>query len=294
MVTPHNLRHISSIYSKIVSASIRRRLYHSSLYGFLESRGVARYLAKGYWKVQLWLADPLVERSVGETTARFMTTTPAEYTRFRDPTFNGEIGILESIVEAVEPDDIFYDIGANVGLHAVLIGTLLPDNHIVAVEPHSASVHRLKENLAENGIQAHVCECGFSSTNRTAEITLPADAPGFVGSVDTDNLNGSGVKSEIQLREGDEVISEKELPSPTILKIDVDGFEYDVLKGLDKTLASGTCREVFCEIHPSALREYGHSDDEVLGELSRHGYGINKLEVEADSREDAYFVHATR
>ena len=54
---------------------------------------------------------------------------------------------------------------------------------------------------------------------------------------------------------GDEVVLKKTLPRPNLIKIDVEGFEYFVLKGLQKTLADPACRSVCLEVHAHLLPE---------------------------------------
>lgn len=96
-----------------------------------------------------------------------------------------------------------------------------------------------------------------------------------------------------RFRDDNEVVN-CDLPTPTVLKIDVDGGEYDVLSGLSRTIKSGDCRTIFCEVHPGALQDYGTSESDVLSLLREWDYSIEKLEISSESRTDAYYIRADR
>jgi len=272
---------------------ITKRIYHSKPYSTLQRVGLDEPLAALYWSVKTSVSGNTVERNVGEATARFYTRTRAEHSRFRDRTFRGELGTIKGMVDVAREDDVFYDIGSNVGLHACLLGSIVNDGNIVAVEPHAKSVERLEENLELNEIDAHVCSCAFSDANGSAELELEDDSPGSVGNV-SPGASETSENAQIDLRRGDEVIRDRGLPHPDVLKIDVDGGELGVLKGLSETLSGGTCRHVFCEVHPDALPDYGASEDEVLSELKSLGYEAKRMELEHVGREGAYFVHGVQ
>lgn len=282
-----------SAVQKPIPMKIATRIYHSKAYSTLQRVGLDRPVAALYWSMKTTLRGDTVQRSVGEATARFHTETRAEHSRFRDETFRGELETIEVMVDVTHEDDVFYDIGANVGLHACLLGSIVDGGDVVAVEPHAKSVERLEENLELNEIDAHVCSCAFSDVNDTAVLELEDDTPGAVGSVSRGSSATEG-RQEIELRRGDEVIRDRELPDPDVIKIDVDGGELGVLKGLSETLSDGSCQHVFCEIHPGALPEYGASEEEVLSEFEVHGLETERIELDHAGREGAYFVHAER
>jgi FkbM family methyltransferase len=61
------------------------------------------------------------------------------------------------------------------------------------------------------------------------------------------------VFENIETARGDTFFERERLPMPHAVKIDVEGFEFAVLRGLCKTLASPTCRLICVEIHPEVL-----------------------------------------
>lgn len=62
---------------------------------------------------------------------------------------------------------------------------------------------------------------------------------------------------KVAVTRGDALIENKNLPYPSVIKIDVEGYEEEVLKGLLATLTRPECRAVFCEMHFTLLAERG-------------------------------------
>jgi hypothetical protein len=57
----------------------------------------------------------------------------------------------------------------------------------------------------------------------------------------------------VEIMEGDHLVEIEKLPLPRAVKIDVEGYEYAVIRGLSQTLVQPDCELVCCEIHPSLL-----------------------------------------
>lgn len=271
----------------------RRLASNSPIDAFLKASGLREPVSDLYWGVQFALSDETISRTVGPSTAKFHILTRYEFTRFNDPTLHGEVDVLAEILDSLESDDVFYDVGANVGLHACFAGNILDSGSVVAIEPHPKSVERLRKNLSLNEIDGTVGEYAIASEYGTATLELPEDEAGAIGSVEmSDDANGKSV--EIDLIPGDDVIGPDGLPTPNVMKIDVDGGEMGVLRGLENTLDGDTCRLIFCEIHPEDLPDYGATAQEVRELLSELGYTISERDFSRGSREGQYFVRAEK
>ncbi len=57
----------------------------------------------------------------------------------------------------------------------------------------------------------------------------------------------------VEVLRGDDFLDANSLRFPTVVKIDVEGHEYQVLYGLARTLSRPECRLLICEIHPEHL-----------------------------------------
>ena len=272
---------------------VRRAVYHSPLHTLLEVSGLREPVSELYWRLQFALSNNTITRTVGPSTAQFHILTRYEFSRFNDPTLNGEVEVLTEILESLESDDVFYDVGSNVGLHTCFAGKIVTSGEVVSIEPHPKSVQRLRENLELNNITGEVCEYALASEHGTAELELPDDQAGAVGSVEISSVD-DGDTVDVDLVPGDDVIGPDGLPAPDVMKIDVDGGEMEVLTGLEDTLRNRSCRLIFCEIHPDALLNYGATEQEVRDMLTELGYSLSDRNISHDSREGAYFVRAQK
>lgn len=268
----------------------RRRVYAGSIENIVNKLGLQPYLSSVYWSVVLTLADDTHTRTVAGVDATFKVTTPHEYNRFHDPTIKGETEILSAILSDISSDDVFYDIGANVGLYTCFIGQKTTDGDAVAFEPHPGNVERIKENAELNDVTATVCDVALSDEEGSASLEVHEDVTGVVGNVSKGSDDGGLVQIPIELRNGDEMVEQGEISVPDVIKIDVDGGEAEVVRGLSETLSHSNCRSIYCEIHPGALEEYGASANVVHGVLEQAGFELETVTVDHQMREDAYFV----
>ncbi|MHB8095522.1 MAG: FkbM family methyltransferase, partial [Candidatus Aminicenantales bacterium] len=80
-----------------------------------------------------------------------------------------------------------------------------------------------------------------------------------------------GSAQSIRIIPGDRLLEEAGCPQPNVAKIDVEGQEVNVLKGLKKTLSSATCRMICCEVHPP-LQPDGVRAEDVRELLINYGF----------------------
>jgi FkbM family methyltransferase len=161
--------------------------------------------------------------------ARSRTESGALWTGVYD---EGEIAFLRS---CLEPDAVFVDIGANVGLVTVPIGRTIRHlgGHVIAVEPVPVNAARLQGSLALNGLEEYVevVPAALGASEGTIEIEKEG-APDASG-------NARVVLDRASARMGqavpvltlDSVIEERHPSRVDVMKIDVEGFEVPVLMG---------------------------------------------------------------
>jgi FkbM family methyltransferase len=126
----------------------------------------------------------------------------------------------------------------------------------MAFEPHHETYVQLLENLKLNGLEnvrafekalgEQASEEKLYSGDVIANFSLLPRA--IAGS------KGTAMPFElVQVVQGDEFVEAGRLPIPKAVKVDVEGFEYSVLKGFRRTLADPRCGMVCCEVHPQFL-----------------------------------------
>ncbi|NBE08934.1 FkbM family methyltransferase [Paragemmobacter ruber] len=139
---------------------------------------------------------------------------------------------LEIIRAACPPGAVFADIGANIGNHSLYVAKFLYPKKVICFEPNPVAIQHLRANLGLNGVLG-ICDLshlGYGLSDVAAE-GLHIDAP-------SRNLGGGRMvegAGELRVVCGDELLHGE---APTFLKIDVEGMEIRVLKGLVETIAA--------------------------------------------------------
>lgn len=194
-------------------------------------------------------------------------------TAFSESKLGGEKDILDFLVKNIKEGDVVLDVGANVGVHSVLMAKLVgKKGKVVSFEPEAETFSTLKKNISLNELNNVIpFSIALSDSRSKKNIYFTGNTGGFSLRDNSGSLKGSGVK----LIPGDELIKEENLQIPRIVKIDVEGFEYEVIKGLSKTLKNKKCKIVICEVHPDLLPEGVKSGDI---ELLLKEAGFNKFD----------------
>jgi FkbM family methyltransferase len=123
----------------------------------------------------------------------------------------------------------FFDVGANVGHHALFMSSLV--DYVHAFEPYAVVGEKLQDKVVNNGL-----------TNISLHALALGEADGLVrfsppagGNLGTGHLRADGA-IEVPLRRGDALLDELRLPRIDILKVDVEGHEAAVFRGLSARL----------------------------------------------------------
>lgn len=180
-----------------------------------------------------------------------------------------------AITGALKPGDRAWDIGANVGHYTERFSDRVgPWGQVVAFEPTPACFEKLSSRVAgRRGVMVRREALGASEG--MVPMRLAADPLGATHSLigGAASLDG-GASIEVPLRTGDGVLASEGLAIPTVVKIDVEGFEEDVIRGMRTVLASPICRAVFIEVHFALLEARGTPDapSRIVAELKGHGF----------------------
>ena len=150
--------------------------------------------------------------------------------------------------ETIREGSVVYDIGAHVGFYTLLASVLVgPKGKVVAFEPLPRNIYYLKEHLRLNQcknvtlVEAAVCEQNGMSCFKESGDSYT----GHLFSKD-----GIAVKTVCI----DDLLSKGEIPSPDLLKIDVEGAELSVLSGA-KLMTANYHPTIFLSTHASDLHQ---------------------------------------
>lgn len=204
---------------------------------------VKRTIRWEYRKARSYL-DSTRTVSAGGTEATIKTDTIQEYLRAQN--LKGEEDFVSQMISKVDADDIVWDIGANVGTHSLLLAPSVAE--VIAFEPHPLTAARLMENVEINDAEVEVMAFALGDSEDIIPLRLPDDSVEDVG-VGTFTTVGDGtIDVTVAQKRANRLVSNELVPSPDVLKIDVEGGELGVLRGFDERLTD--IETVFCEVHP--------------------------------------------
>lgn len=130
----------------------------------------------------------------------------------------------------------FFDIGANIGQHSLFMS--LHAEQVHAFEPYSAVSQKLERHIELNtirNIQLH--KVGLSNQQEELDFYAPTGRNQGIGSFDAGTVSkGNRNLGKLALVRGDEYLEQHALQTIGLLKIDVEGFEKNVVSGLTGTL----------------------------------------------------------
>jgi FkbM family methyltransferase len=182
--------------------------------------------------------------------------------------------LTESLDQLISEDDIFYDIGANVGYFS-LFCACVKKCKVLAFEPDPLNCEIIRLNSKINGVEIKTVQKAISS--KQGELKFFRNS--------ADNSGQSGFNSPNPVAEFlvdvttiDSFIRENpELP-PTVIKIDVEGHEYEVILGMLDFLNTCPPRLIVFESNPDAPQKL----DLIKNKLKQCGYAIRRVETSDD------------
>jgi FkbM family methyltransferase len=216
------------------------------------------------------------ELDIGNVGARFECGPQAA--RPRSLINGGEREQIQSVLNEIKEDDIFFDVGANIGVYTCFAGAKCRETKVVAFEPYPPNVEQLKANVRHSKLSNVQIEAiGLSDKKDTIDFSEPKNEVGLrTGSI---KQSTGGSRYQVKIRGGDDLIQNEDIPEPNVLKIDVEGAEGVVVQGLKNTLQNGVCRTIFCEIHPEghhpdapSIEDFGMTPDEFISWLENIGF----------------------
>ncbi|RZM27444.1 MAG: FkbM family methyltransferase [Pedobacter sp.] len=167
------------------------------------------------------------------------------------------------LLHFLRPSDLFVDIGANIGSYTILAAADVKAS-VMAVEPLPKTFDILLQNIAINHAAKRVEALNMA-------LGAKKDVLKFTSTHDTGNhiaIGGEKDVVEVPVNALDHVLYGK---VPALIKIDVEGYEADVLSGATSTLQEPTLKAIIIELNGSGGR-YGHSEEAIHSSLLKLGF----------------------
>jgi FkbM family methyltransferase len=180
-----------------------------------------------------------------------------------------------------------YDIGGDQGTYTLFFARKAgTKGRVITFEPNAVSHSRIVTNVTLNGFQnVEVRNLALGEKQGTLRLAFPGNDPGR-GSVD--ELTKAQILKEVRSKSTevevdalDRLIPSAGLPKPNFAKIDVEGFELDVLKGMKNTLTKQR-PQLFIEIHGADMKAKLENIRRVTSFLFDLRYKIYHIESEQE------------
>lgn len=170
------------------------------------------------------------------------------------------------------PGDTLIDVGANIGmatLHAA--ARVGPKGRVIAIEPQPACAESVERHAQANHLShVSVHRLGLSHTPGTLELNVIGS--GTLCATFASDVNPADVREKVAVpvRRGDDIVPEA-FPGRLRIKIDVEGYEFHVLRGFENTLARHR-PVIVAELVPRHLQRAGTDPAALIAWLHEHGY----------------------
>ena len=193
-------------------------------------------------------------------------------------TWDPDVGGL--LTALVHPGATFVDIGANVGYFSRLIATRCAPSAIHAFEPHPDLVDVLSLNVW--GLTPAVTVWPVALGDGNGTVTLES-AEHNIGDTRVFAASTGPASMIAAVARLDDLLS-----GPVdVVKIDVQGFETEVLRGMQRVIVDNPTIKIAVEFWPGALRERGQDPRSVLAQYRAVGFETNLLRGSAPHAADA-------
>ncbi|HEY0825616.1 MAG TPA: FkbM family methyltransferase [Ramlibacter sp.] len=178
-----------------------------------------------------------------------------------------ESGVLQVLDRLLRPGDTFVDVGANIGMIALHASARVGSSGAVhCFEPNPECLGLLREHIALNGLR-NVRVHPFALSDEPGELELRLTSE-HTGTATLAQVACATRTFAVPVRVGDEALAGI---SPRVVKIDVEGFEVFVLRGLADTLRLAK-PFVVTEVEDTLLRRAGTTPNELMALMSSFGY----------------------
>lgn len=177
--------------------------------------------------------------------------------------------------------DTFVDVGANIGYVSAVGANLVgPQGQVHSFEPIPACFHRL-ERLAELNPTYHFTLNNYALGAKDGEATITLGK----GNIGGNTLVPGQISPEhvastctVPVRRLGDYLNQHGIERPALIKIDVEGFEYQVIQGMASYFEATPYRPpIVCEVNPDAATALGYTLQDVADHMISLGYSAFRL-----------------
>jgi FkbM family methyltransferase len=167
------------------------------------------------------------------------------------------------VLHFLTPADLFVDVGANIGSYTVLAAAAAGAS-CISLEPVPETLAHLVRNLRLNGLEARVDARGVAAGAAVGTLGFTSG----LGPMNRATTAGEARAIEVPVQPLDDIVGAR---APLMLKIDVEGFETEVVRGARRVLGSPTLQAVLMEQNGNGAR-FGYDEAALHRQLLDLGF----------------------
>jgi FkbM family methyltransferase len=193
-----------------------------------------------------------------------------------------EPAVRNALERSLSPGGTVIDIGANIGYYAIIAARHIGcARQVLAFEPQPNVVAKLRENLALNNLtNVEVLPYALSDQNGTALFYFPESGQESLGGFRQNGRFQSREASEVRTARLDDVLDELGNPHISLIKMDAEGAELQIINGAERLLSSPNRPTIIFEAFEENVRSFGHSVFDLLSRIHSFGYELTQLDRE--------------
>ena len=203
--------------------------------------------------------------------------------------YENDIGLF--LTRIVSPKDTCVDIGANIGMHSLLMSSLVgPAGKVIAFEPEKESSREFRANIKLNKFSNIKLKEIILGENSGEEVFFHSASHDLgtsyaVKEPNNENLDWQKLKTSTL----DKEINEKQIK---VVKIDTEGFEGKILRGSQSLLKKNVVRYWIVEYAPQCLARLNDSLNTIRVHMRK--YGLEMFVLDPSGGLPKYIPHRSR
>jgi len=146
---------------------------------------------------------------------------------------------------------------------------------VVAIEPSPSSAQKCRDLIQQRSLSnLTVIESAMSNINGVASLSMDGDPTSPTNRLDS----SSKAALKVSVITGDSLVITEAFPN--VIKIDVEGYEVEVLNSMHQILTSSCVKFVFVEVHFALLEKRGlrNGAEEIIKIFKQHNFNVNWID----------------
>jgi FkbM family methyltransferase len=186
--------------------------------------------------------------------------------------------MLQVLKTYLQPGGVFVDLGANEGYFSVIASKILGNaGKVIAIEPQSRLQSVISKNLSLNDCE-NVNVLPLAVSDKSESITLLLSPDINTGSTSVIQTTRYPLSQEkVPGATLTEIFREQAITNCDLLKLDIEGYEYEAIMGSPELFTSHQVKVIALEFHPQQLAKRGLSCKPIKDFLGSCGYTLSPL-----------------